>query len=90
MLKRVATIRFLAFLTLIVLISAGPIGAQDMTYTQAPMLDDMVASGDLPPVADRLPANPLVVEPIESIGEYGGTWRRAFRGVADFHAADAR
>lgn len=86
MLKRVATIRFLAFLTLIVLISAGPIGAQDMTYTQAPMLDDMVASGDLPPVADRLPANPLVVEPIESIGEYGGTWRRAFRGVADFHA----
>jgi peptide/nickel transport system substrate-binding protein len=38
------------------------------------------------PLEERLPAEPLVVEPIESIGQYGGTWRRAFRGIADFHA----
>ena len=29
---------------------------------------------------------PLVVEPVESIGKYGGTWRRAFTGINDFHA----
>ena len=28
----------------------------------------------------------MVVQPIEEIGQYGGTWRRAFTGVADFHA----
>ena len=27
-----------------------------------------------------------MVVPTESIGQYGGTWRRAFRGIADFHA----
>jgi peptide/nickel transport system substrate-binding protein len=34
----------------------------------------MVQSGELPPVDERLPADPLVVEPVEEIGEYGGTW----------------
>ena len=53
---------------------------------EAPMLAEMVAAGELPPLEERLPAEPLVVEPIESIGQYGGTWRRAFRGIADFHA----
>jgi peptide/nickel transport system substrate-binding protein len=53
---------------------------------EAPMLAEMVAAGTLPPVADRLPEEPLVVQPIESVGQYGGTWRRAFKGIADFHA----
>jgi peptide/nickel transport system substrate-binding protein len=29
--------------------------------------------GSLPPVADRLPAEPLVIEPVAEIGTYGGT-----------------
>ena len=45
-----------------------------MTFNEAPMLADMVAAGDLPAVADRLPTNPMVVEPLESIGQYGGQW----------------
>ncbi len=49
---------------------------------QAPMLDALVESGDLPPVAERLPANPQVVE-AESIGQYGGTWRMGMRGGGD-------
>lgn len=49
-----------------------PIAAQDMMYSEAPELADLVASGDLPPVADRLPLNPVVIEPLDSIGEYGG------------------
>lgn len=45
------------------------------TYNEAPSLAEMVAAGELPPVAERLPAEPLVIEPVEQVGEYGGTWR---------------
>ena len=41
-------------------------------YKEAPILAEMVAKGELPPVEERLPANPVVVE-AESIGKYGGT-----------------
>ena len=41
-------------------------------YSEAPMLAERVASGDLPPVAERLPAEPVVVEPLDAIGAYGG------------------
>ncbi|MCB0115074.1 MAG: hypothetical protein KDD84_13325, partial [Caldilineaceae bacterium] len=58
----------------------------DGTYNEAPMLKEMVAAGSIPAVEERLPAEPLIVEPYESIGKYGGTWRRAFLGVKDFHA----
>ncbi len=37
------------------------------------MLDSLVARGELPPVDMRLPADPIVVEPIDGIGQYGGT-----------------
>jgi peptide/nickel transport system substrate-binding protein len=35
----------------------------------------MVAEGTLPPVEERLPEEPLVVTPLESVGKYGGTMR---------------
>jgi peptide/nickel transport system substrate-binding protein len=44
-------------------------------YNEAPMLAERVQAGDLPPVDERLPANPLVVEPVDQVGVYGGTWR---------------
>ena len=37
------------------------------------MLAAMVADGSLPSVEDRLPAEPYVIQPFESIGSYGGT-----------------
>ena len=47
------------------------------TYNEAPMLAALVSAGSLPPVDDRLPDVPQVVEPQaslgQSIGEYGGT-----------------
>jgi len=55
-------------------------------YDEAPMLKELVEKGELPPVAERLPDEPLMVLPVKSIGQYGGTWHRAFLGVADFHA----
>ncbi|MCH8310897.1 MAG: ABC transporter substrate-binding protein [Chloroflexi bacterium] len=53
------------------------------TFQEAPALAKLVALGELPPVEERLPTNPLVIEPAESIGKYGGTWFRAFTGPAD-------
>ena len=40
------------------------------------MLAEQVAKGELPPVEERLPKDPMVVEPVDEIGEYGGNWRR--------------
>ncbi|MBZ0301062.1 MAG: ABC transporter substrate-binding protein, partial [Anaerolineae bacterium] len=57
--------------------------AKQMEFHEAPMLADLVASGDLPPVADRIPTNPRVITPYNEVGEYGGTWRRAFKGLSD-------
>lgn len=52
-------------------------------YQQAPQLQALVEGGELPPVGERLPAEPLVVKPIEGIGEYGGTWRTAMSSRTD-------
>lgn len=57
--------------------------AADTEQMEAPMLAELVASGDLPPLAERLPTEPLVIEPVESLGRYGGTWRMALVGGAD-------
>ena len=58
------------------------------TFQEAPILAEMVAAGTLPPLTERLPLaeDIMVVEPIEEIGQYGGTWRGSFTGTADFHA----
>ncbi len=53
---------------------------------EAPQLAAMVAAGELPPLEERLPAEPLIVQPVESVGKYGGTWRRVYKGIKDFHA----
>lgn len=46
-----------------------------MTFHEAPMLRERVESGELPPIQERLPDNPLVVECFERIGVYGGEMR---------------
>jgi peptide/nickel transport system substrate-binding protein len=50
---------------------------------ESPMLAQRVAAGELPALDERLPAEPLVVEPVESLGKYGGTWRMALVGGQD-------
>ena len=47
------------------------------------MLSELVAAGELPPVDERLPSNPMVMPVAEMIGNYGGTFRRGFKGVSD-------
>ena len=46
--------------------------ANAAVYNEAPMLEDLVAKGQLPSVEKRLPSEPFVLKPIESIGQYGG------------------
>ncbi|MCA9838465.1 MAG: hypothetical protein KC422_16225 [Trueperaceae bacterium] len=52
-------------------------------YHEAPYLADMVAEGKLPPVAERLPSEPLVMltgAMVDGIGEYGGVFRHVIGG----------
>ena len=65
--------------------AAEPSAAMAATkYQEAPMLSALVRAGKLPPVDERLPAEPLVVEPLEEIGQYGGTWSRATRAKSSW------
>ena len=63
----------------------GDTGAPDTgsKYKEAPMLAALVTAGTIPPVDQRLPLNPYVVDVAEMVGNYGGTIRRGFKGVAD-------
>jgi len=53
------------------------------SFQEAPMLAERVAAGELPAVEERLPTEPLVIQPVEMIGQYGGTLYRAFTGPGD-------
>ena len=49
---------------------------------EAPALAKLAAEGKLPPVAERVSANPLVIK-VEKVGRYGGSLRRGLRGSSD-------
>ena len=59
-------------------------GNELTTFHQAPMLDALVADGTLPPVEERLPDEPLILQPADQIGEYGGTMVNVHEGNFDF------
>ncbi len=54
-------------------------------YKESPLLTEQVKAGKLPPVEQRLPEKPLVVQTVDSVGTYGGVWRRGFTGPSDFN-----
>jgi len=53
-------------------------------FKEAPQLAELVKAGKLPPVAERIGQDPLVIKPLKEIGKYGGTWRAGFTGPADY------
>lgn len=53
------------------------------SFSEAPQLTEQVKAGKLPPVAERIGQDPLVIKPLREIGKYGGTWRRGFTGPGD-------
>jgi peptide/nickel transport system substrate-binding protein len=66
-------------------LAVGDAAVAQGKYKEAPALAELVKAGKLPPVDKRLPENPLVVPVVEKTGEYGGVWRRAFLGPADYN-----
>ena len=53
------------------------------SYNQAPFLEALVSEGKLPPVSERLPAEPLVFSTSamsDGLGEYGGVFRHVIGG----------
>lgn len=63
-------------------------GKKITQFNEAPILNEQVKQGKLPPVEERLPEDPVVLIPWESTGKYGGTWNRAWTGPADRPQAD--
>ncbi|NEE04401.1 ABC transporter substrate-binding protein [Phytoactinopolyspora halotolerans] len=55
--------------------SREPIEPDAAKGSEAPGLAERVDAGELPPVGQRLPTQPLVVEPVDRVGAYGGIWR---------------
>ncbi len=63
--------------------TAVPTAEPTARFSEAPVLAELVAKGELPPIEERLPENPDVLQPSEMVGKYGGVMRRGFKGVSD-------
>jgi len=48
-------------------------------WHEAPMLHEKVLAGELPPLEERLPSEPMVEQVYEELGVYGGDWYRTWR-----------
>lgn len=59
--------------------------AESVTYKEAPSLASRVSAGELPPVEQRLPKNPNVLN-VDEVGKYGGLWRQAVIPASFTHA----
>jgi len=57
-------------------------GKKITKFSEAPQLADLVKQGKLPSVEKRLSEEPAVVEPIEEIGQYGGSLQGPHLGRA--------
>lgn len=53
--------------------TATALPESELGYREAPMLAERVAAGDLSSIDQRLPDTPMVIEPTDEIGQYGGT-----------------
>ena len=50
---------------------------------ESPILTELVHEGKLPPLAERVGPEPLVLAGVEGIGRYGGTWYRVATNPED-------
>ena len=69
---------------LLALATGGALAAP--AYQDPPFFADAIKKGDLPPVADRLPANPMVASfewPDQTPGQYGGDLATLMSNVKD-------
>lgn len=54
-------------------------------FNEAPMLAEAVKAGKLPPVEQRIPANPMVIAPPAEVGKYGGTLKLINSRQVEWH-----
>ena len=72
---------WLLILTMLLSACLLPASAEGLTLSQAPMLEEKVTAGELPPVEERLPEVPRISKEMtdedldQQIGVYGGTLR---------------
>lgn len=59
-------------------------GREVGALTESPASAEKVAAGDLPPVEQRVPEEPLVIMPADEVADFGGTLREADRGRFGF------
>ncbi|MBC7366726.1 MAG: ABC transporter permease subunit [Undibacterium sp.] len=75
--------------------AVAPVVTQKVDYRQgakgawwprgeAPVLAELVREKKLPPVALRTGPEPIVIEGVDGIGRYGGTWYRLANSISDF------
>ena len=63
-------------------------GKKITSFSEAPMLAELVKQGKLPPVEKRLPGeDTVVIKPAEEIGQYGGTARAVHINPSDLEDA---
>ncbi|HEU5159413.1 MAG TPA: ABC transporter substrate-binding protein [Streptosporangiaceae bacterium] len=53
-------------------------------FAEWPEFAKQVSAGQLPPVAERIGQDPLVLKPVREAGRYGGQIRRGFIGTTDW------
>lgn len=77
--------RFFSVLSISVPLALGGLAATAKAgvYRESPVLVERVGSGQLPDLDSRLPKTPALIQPVSSIGQYGGTWRMAMRRGRD-------
>jgi ABC-type dipeptide/oligopeptide/nickel transport system permease component/ABC-type transport system substrate-binding protein len=63
--------------------SAHVAGVRVVPAGQSPLLADLEREGSLPPLAQRLPDEPVVMQGPDGIGQYGGTWLRLATSAED-------
>ncbi len=50
---------------------------------ESPLLAELVAQGQLPPLLERIGPEPVVMQGVEGIGQYGGSWYRIVNSEGD-------
>ncbi|MFH1981806.1 MAG: ABC transporter substrate-binding protein [Pseudomonadota bacterium] len=66
-----------------VAVDIDEVRASSSMYSQAPELAEQVQAGRLPMIDERLPLNPLVIQPLERVGVFGGTWHLGMKRQRD-------
>jgi ABC-type transport system substrate-binding protein len=85
--RKFQTLGWLAVVTFVAVAAMEILASEVGAFNEAPKLAKLVQAGSHPSVDKRVPEAPLVVQPVERPGSYGGVWRRAYLGLSDLVGA---